>query len=104
MKKYKFYCNNCGYTTSVNIDDLVDENCPLCSGIMILDENELDNMIADDIERDQLETMRDNIQRRGNDKTWYAIENNIDNPYFRLEMRQKFIKCGGKIPTKEIKI
>jgi len=102
MKKFKFYCPNCGWETMLEEDYLEQgERCSLCGKILVLDEDSLDNLIAEDIEREQLETMRENIQRRGNDATWYAIENNIDNPYTRMMLRGQFFRARGHCPEKE---
>jgi len=102
MSKIKLYCVNCGYEIIINENDIAEEKCPLCHHILELDENSLDELVIHDIEQGQLETMKQNLLERGNDNVWYAIENNINNPYFRIELRKHFFICGGKVPKKEM--
>jgi len=58
----------------------------------------MEELIIEDILKEQTENMKENIKRRGNDEVWNAIEENVDNPYFRKELRELFFKCGGKTP------
>lgn len=105
MKKYKFYCPNCGWKTMLEEDYLEQgERCSMCGHMLILDEHSLDALVADDIERGELENMRTNIETYGNDVMWYKIERAIDNPYFRLKFRKRFFAVGGVVPMKGMKI
>jgi len=99
MKKFKFYCPNCGWETMLEEDYLEQgERCSLCGKILVLDEDILDNLIAEDIEQADLEDMKINIKKYGNDEMWYKIERTIDNPYFRIEFRKRFFACNGQVP------
>lgn len=103
MRELKFNCVHCGWEITVKEGDIVDE-CSLCGHEMILDDESLDELIAEDLEETELITMQHNIKENGNDKVWYDIEKAIDNPYFRVEYRRQFFKAGGYVPTKEIRI
>ncbi len=106
MRKLKFFCENCGYEKELTEYELADnESCALCGKELMMEEEDFNKLIADDLDNQELEDMKINIRTRGNDKTWYAIENNIDNPYIRLRLRQQFFEVGGKNPKgKGVKI
>ena len=105
MRKLKFYCPNCNFEIELSEDELdTHNNCELCGHELIIDEDSLDNLVADDLEQIELENMKQNIKEYGNDDIWYKIEKTVTNPYFRLDFRKRFFACGGKVPKKEIKI
>ena len=105
MRKIKFYCQNCEWETMLD-EDYIEQNerCSMCGHMLILDEGSLDDLIANDIEKSELEDMKESIKKHGNDEMWYKIERAIDNPYFRLKFRKRFFAVGGVVPMKGMKI
>lgn len=99
MKKLKFYCEDCNKEIELEeIQVTGDEVCQACGGELLLNMDSMEELIIEDILKEQTENMKENIKRRGNDEVWNAIEENVDNPYFRKELRELFFKCGGKTP------
>lgn len=102
MKKLKFYCEDCNEEIKIkDINVTGEEICLICGGKLLLDIDSMEELIKEDIEKEQIENMKENIKRRGNDTVWNAIEENVDNPYFRKELRELFFKCGGEVPERK---
>lgn len=105
MRNLKFYCPNCNFKIELSKDELdTHNNCELCGHELAIDEDSLDDLVAEEMEQGDIENMKQNIKEYGNNEIWYQIERNVSNPYFRLDFRKRFFKCGGTIPKKEIGI
>jgi len=97
-----YRCVKCGWQKEgVELSDLL--TCPRCNEPILVDIYKGKDDIANLIEEDEIEQMKLAIQQDGNDTIWKDIET-IKSPYARAEERKLFIKAGGIIPEKEIKI
>lgn len=101
-KEKEYRCLECGWSVRTDEHDL---KCPICkSDLQVgVDYGEQDNNIAKAIEEDELEEMMWRIKTDGSEYVWEFIET-IRNPFARASERFIFIKAGGKIPERGIKI
>jgi len=101
-------CDKCGYKMSVLEDDLSEhygEECIICKGHMFFDtdqEEKIEEPLGDNFPKlpDREQEMLENFRVLGMANTWYMIEAFTDIK-IRLQYREMFFKCGGKIPLKE---
>lgn len=101
MKKI-YRCLKCGWHKEVELYN--DIQCPRCEELLTVEINDKeDDIILKMIEEDELEYMKWEINIEGSAKKWHDIET-IKNHFTRIEERKLFIKAGGIIPLKEIKI
>jgi predicted DCC family thiol-disulfide oxidoreductase YuxK len=95
----KLFCENCGHRSEVFENEVYDTYCELCGNQMKVDVDKRpagDNFPQIPQERE----MQDSIGTIGIRHTWEMIEV-IANVKLRLQYRNLFFKCGGKIPERE---
>lgn len=113
----KYICDKCGFKVELPKLDKEDLICPICEGILISEEimkekEEMAEMIDKDkdddltpkqdalediVDRDIVNSMKENITVMGNDACFAIIEDMI-NAYQRSAYRKYFIQAGGEIP------
>lgn len=113
----KFKCVNCGQVyTEKQLDDYGVEDCPICHGEMVMEEelqaredlarqiaeNKDDNMTPEQdmneaVEEFIMEGMAKNIKELGNNGTYEFIEK-IATAETRIRYRKYFLLVGGQIP------
>ena len=101
-----YRCFKCGWQKKEKeLKEEIGLTCPNCGEPILIDmdNEEDDNIIASMIEEEEIAQMKDAIAQDGNDFVWQDIES-IRNIHTRIEERRLFLKAGGIIPEKEIKI
>jgi hypothetical protein len=106
-KEFWLVCVECYYTKKVYSETEIcyNESCPICRGKMTIDLNRgkaIEEPTGDNFPKipDMEREMRDSIGTIGMGHTWYMIEV-ISDIKLRLQYRELFFKCGGKIPERE---
>lgn len=108
--KVKLICTQCGWQTEISEGEAYDymysgEGCPICHllGTMKIDIEEYEQSKQAQTNKIDAKIMQEQIFTRGNDATWYIIEE-LKNAKIRIEFRKSFFAAGGKMPEKELPI
>ncbi len=97
-------CDKCGFEiNTLEYDDIEDYECPICpSGKLEEKKQEIDLKAI--VNKDCIDSFKQQIEEYGNDLMWAMIERNIHNAITRLYYRKYFFLAGGKCPKGEVKI
>lgn len=98
--RYKYLCENCGYSDSISEDQMYYEyKCHACGEVVKLREEgeiETDNtaLVTEKLIINQMEL---EIERLGNQRVYDIVES-IQDAGIRAKYRASFILAGGEVP------
>ncbi len=92
---------NCGFEKSTD-GHYEDYKCPLCSGKLEEKKQEIDLKAI--VNKDCIDSFKQQIEEYGNDLMWAMIERNIGKAVTRLYYRKYFFLANGVVPKSEVKI